>query len=80
VNKNVIAQISRNKDSIYQFPKFSIEVKSGKTRIIHSKCDDHLCEKQGWLDSTSNNKIICLPNKVIIRNNFSIDNIDEISE
>jgi len=73
--------LSRNSDSTYSFPTFQLQIKSGSCRIINSTCSDHLCEKMGWLDSSSSGRIICLPHKIIIKNKFNKpDAVDEISE
>lgn len=81
LNRKVIAIYNRYADSTYTFQDFSIEVKNGQARIIKSCCKDHLCEKYGWLDSLSHNRVICLPNKLILKNQILQENtFDDITE
>lgn len=81
VEKKTIALFDRYKDSTYKFSGFAVEIKQGKCRMIQSSCEDHLCEKFGWLDSNSTARIICLPQKIIIKNVQNQRNkFDDITE
>lgn len=42
-----------------------MEILDGKVCMKWAECPDQLCVEQGWTD-TKGEKIICLPNKVII--------------
>lgn len=41
------------------------EIKDGQISMIDASCPDHLCIKQGAIDSAGG-MIVCLPNKVVI--------------
>lgn len=41
----------------------SLQIKSGKVRMIEADCRDKRCMKQGW---TSSLPIICLPNHLVV--------------
>lgn len=42
-----------------------IEIKAGKARVQAALCPDHVCEKTGWI-SRAPQRIICVPNKVVV--------------
>lgn len=50
-----------------------IEIKAGKVRVQQALCPDHICEKIGWI-SKAPQRIICVPNKVIV--SIIADNAD----
>lgn len=81
VNRKTVSIFDRAIDSIYSFNNFSIEIKDGQARVVNSSCIDHLCEKYGWLDSLSHDRVICLPNKMILKNRVLQDSeFDDITE
>lgn len=43
----------------------TIEIKQGKARVQQALCPDHICERVGWI-SQAPQRIICVPNKVIV--------------
>ncbi|MBR1376817.1 MAG: NusG domain II-containing protein [Bacilli bacterium] len=49
-----------------------IETIDGKIRVVEEESPKHLCSIQGYI-STSYESIICLPNKVVVEINDSID-------
>ena len=48
------------------------EIKDGQARMISAQCPDHLCMKQKAIDEKGGT-IVCLPNKVVIEGEKSID-------
>ena len=58
-------------DSTYHFHNeklnVKIQVKDAKVRMLGSDCKTKYCVKYGWLDKNDNGKIICMPQKVIIK-------------
>ena len=44
-----------------------VQVKDEKVRMIKSDCKTKYCVKYGWLGKNDNGKIICMPQKVIIK-------------
>lgn len=81
INRKTVSIFNRAIDSIYSFGNFSIEIKNGQARVVNSSCIDHLCEKYGWLDSLSHDRVICLPNKMILKNRVLQDSeFDDITE
>lgn len=50
---------------VAEYGNLNIEIKQGKVRVIDVDCPDHTCEKMGWI-SVAPQKIVCVPNKVII--------------
>ena len=45
--------------------ELQIEIKEGKARVQQAVCPDHVCEKTGWI-SRAPQRIICVPNKVVV--------------
>lgn len=56
----------------------TIEVKSGKIRILEADCPDQICVKSGWL-SESTGPIVCLPHKLVIQYAEETD-IDSVAQ
>ncbi|MCK4980604.1 MAG: NusG domain II-containing protein [Candidatus Delongbacteria bacterium] len=58
-------------DSTYHFHNdkldIKVQIKDEKVRMIQSDCKTKYCVKYGWLDKDDNGKIICMPQKVIIK-------------
>ncbi|MDA3837943.1 MAG: NusG domain II-containing protein [Candidatus Delongbacteria bacterium] len=58
-------------DSTYHFQNekldIEVQVKEEKVRIIESHCKTKYCVKYGWLSKDDNGKIVCMPQKVIIK-------------
>ena len=58
-------------DSTYHFynDKLNIyvQVENERVRMIESVCKTKYCVKYGWLDKDDNGKIVCMPQKVIIK-------------
>ena len=53
--------------------KTSFEINNNKIRIIDSPCPNKTCIANGW-----SNFVVCLPNKVFIQIENSINNDDEV--
>lgn len=43
----------------------TVEVKTGRIRVIESTCKDKLCIKEGWIGKVGES-IVCLPNRISI--------------
>ncbi|MBN2788806.1 MAG: NusG domain II-containing protein [Candidatus Delongbacteria bacterium] len=58
-------------DSTYHFHNekldIEVQVKDGKVRMTDSHCKTKYCVKYGWLGKDDNGKIVCMPQKVIIK-------------
>ena len=58
-------------DSTYHFHNnefdIKVQVKDKKVRMLESHCNTKYCVKYGWLGKDDNGKIICMPQKVIIK-------------
>lgn len=69
IDNQEIATLDLNKNIIKTFTdghvSLKVEVKNKSIRIIEIDCPNHLCVKQGFIQTTKE-KIVCLPNKVII--------------
>lgn len=65
----LIKTIDLSKDAIYQVEGdlgiIDIEVRDYQIRVIQENSPYHLCSRQGYI-SSSNETIICMPNKIII--------------
>lgn len=76
-NKDVIKQVSIDKDTVYEFEgdygKFCLEVKDKKYRAIHVECPNHDCEKVGWVEKGSTKQIVCVPNNIYIIQSDGVD-------
>ncbi len=66
-SKNLDSKI----DSTYHFHNdkldITVQVKGEKVRMLESACKGKYCVKYGWLDKDDNGKIVCMPQKVIIK-------------
>jgi len=69
-DNHLIKTINLTKDHTYAVEGLNgtidIEVKNKKIRVTSETSPKHLCSKQGWI-SKSNQSIICLPNKIVIK-------------
>lgn len=67
---DVILSESLNKDNIYEVKGYNgivkIEVKDNKIRVIEETSNYHICKNQGFI-SKSNETLVCLPNKIVIK-------------
>ncbi|NOR46288.1 MAG: hypothetical protein GQ534_11935 [Candidatus Delongbacteria bacterium] len=58
-------------DSTYHFHNdkldIHVQVENERVRMIKSDCKTKYCVKYGWLDKNDNGKIVCMPQKVIIK-------------
>lgn len=76
-NKDVIKQVSIDKDAVYEFEgdygKFYLEVKDRKYHAINVECPNHDCEKVGWVEKGSTKQIVCVPNNIYIIQSDSVD-------
>lgn len=54
-----------------------IETLNKRIRVVEEKSPLHLCSKQGWVSSTQD-VIICLPNKVVIKIKAQETSLDAI--
>lgn len=58
-------------DSTYHFHNakldIEVQVKDEKVRMLSSDCKGKYCVKYGWLEKNDNGKIVCMPQKVIIK-------------
>ena len=74
----VVLKIDLTKDSEYDVEGYNgnihIVVKDNKIKVDEENSPKHLCSKQGFI-SSSNESIVCLPNKVVIKI-LSKDDID----
>lgn len=75
-----ILKIDMNIDNTYEVNGYNglvkIEVVDHRIRVIEENSPKHLCSRQGFI-SNSYETIICLPNKIVIEIEDSID-IDTI--
>ena len=62
-----VEALSLEKDTVYSIDEcdFSIEIKNGNIRVIHTDCDDRTCESMNA--GKNGGQIVCLPNKIVIR-------------
>lgn len=62
-------QISLEKDGYHSISnaklEVTLEVKEGKIRFVNSKCQDHICEKFGWVQ-TEFDRAVCIPAGVVV--------------
>lgn len=65
-NQNFDATIDSVYTIEYNGVHVIVEVKSGAVRITESACKNKHCIKHGWLKPNDYDKIICMPQKVII--------------
>ncbi len=66
VNGEEFGTYSLAEDQIIRINDTNIcEIKDGKISMTDASCPDHLCIKQGSIDSKGG-MIVCLPNKVVI--------------
>lgn len=60
-----------NIDSTYHFHNtkldITVQVRNKKVRMLESDCKNKYCVKYGWLSIDDNGKIVCMPQKVIIK-------------
>lgn len=74
----VVLKIDLTKDNEYDVEGYNgnihIVVKDNKIKVDEENSPKHLCSKQGFI-SSSNESIVCLPNKVVIKI-LSKDDID----
>lgn len=62
-------QLSLDTDQVFMVAgsngSLQIEIKAGQARVQEAFCPDHVCEKTGWI-SRAPQRIICVPNKVVV--------------
>jgi hypothetical protein len=40
-----------------------VQIRNGKVRMKESRCNNHICMKQGWI---TRGTIVCLPNSIVV--------------
>lgn len=62
-------QISLHEDRVLsvigEHEVVNIEIKQGRVRVFDAACPDATCERTGWIYKAPQ-KIVCVPNKVVI--------------
>lgn len=76
----VIEKIDLNINNIYTVNGYNgdvvIEVKDKKIRVVEENSKEHICSKQGFVSDDT--PIICLPNKIVIKIENKISELDTI--
>lgn len=76
-NDELIETISLNKDGLYTVlgdnGDVVIEVSDNKIRVVEETSKRNLCSKQGYSDI-----IVCLPNKIVIKVENSLNELDGV--
>jgi hypothetical protein len=57
--------------------KVVLETKQGSIRVREEKSPLHICSKQGWVSNT-NEIIVCLPNKIVIKLQSNNEDLDAV--
>ena len=67
VDGKVVASYPLSQDGVFEVNGGSntIEIQSGRVRMLDADCPNGECVHQGWI-SGSNQSIVCLPNRVVI--------------
>lgn len=68
VSNKVVKELPLSEDTIYVVEDVDgviVEVKDNKVRIKESDCKDQICVHQGYISGT-HEKIVCLPNEVMV--------------
>ncbi|MCH5192031.1 MAG: NusG domain II-containing protein [Oscillospiraceae bacterium] len=55
----------------------TVQIESGKIRMLSADCRDHTCVKMGWLNSAAA-PIVCLPNHLVIEFADSDSDLDAV--
>lgn len=67
---NQTKEYSLSSKSVIELEGITIEINSGRVRVVKSSCKNQYCIMQGWI-SKLNQSILCLPNltKITIKSN-----------
>lgn len=62
-----VAELSLSQETVFDVPEcdFSIEIKDKTASVLHTDCNDRVCEKM--TAGTDGGEIICLPNRIVVR-------------
>lgn len=80
-SNTIVSKIDLNIDKEYTIKGYNgqvvIKVNSGKIGVIKETSPRNLCSKQGFV-SNSNEPIVCLPNKIVIKIEKESNEIDTV--
>lgn len=75
----IVKTVSLDKDTSFKIdeaPLMEFEVKGGKVAAMISDCPDKVCVRTGYI-SREGQKIVCLPNRVIVEVKAAQAGVDE---
>lgn len=75
-NNHLIYTLPLNQDRIISYRHMHFEINNRRIRVLDSDCPRQVCVLNGWISKPSQ-RIICIPNRIIIEISGQVDHDDK---